>query len=257
MFLCEIEAIELAAGVLQHFKGIKVNDSFNHAIDKLLSAVDIKKSDKEEKLANAIQPEETTYMRGMEHFETLVSSIKKKIPVSFIHYSYKKKQFKSIIIHPYLLKESNKRWYLVGYSEAEDHRQIRSFGVDRIYDPILIDKEFIENRDTDLKNLYNDKIGINTIGKIGPEQPEEINLWVSNDMANYIKSMPLHKSQTYKEYRKMGEIIVTLKLVPTYELVALILSYGKHMELISPSWLRTEVVKELERSVSKYKKERF
>jgi predicted DNA-binding transcriptional regulator YafY len=253
----EIEAIELAAGVLQHFKGIKVNDSYNHAIDKLLSAVDIKKSDKEEKLANAIQPEETTYMRGMEHFETLVSSIKKKIPVSFIHYSYKKKQFKSIIIHPYLLKESNKRWYLVGYSEAEDHRQIRSFGVDRIYDPILIDKEFIENRDTDLKNLYNDKIGINTIGKIGPEQPEEINLWVSNDMANYIKSMPLHKSQTYKEYRKMGEIIVTLKLVPTYELVALILSYGKHMELISPSWLRTEVVKELERSVSKYKKERF
>jgi hypothetical protein len=29
------------------------------------------------------------------------------------------------------------------------------------------------------------------------------------------------------------------------------------MELISPSWLRTEIVKELERSVSKYKKERF
>jgi predicted DNA-binding transcriptional regulator YafY len=129
--------------------------------------------------------------------------------------------------------------------------------VDRIYDPILIDKEFIENRDTDLKNLYNDKIGINTIGKIGPEQAEEITLWVSNDMANYIKSMPLHKSQTYKEYRKIGEIIVTLKLVPTYELVSLILSYGKNMEIISPLWLRTEVVKELERSVSKYKKERF
>lgn len=28
----EIEAIELAAGILQHFKGIKVNDSYNHAI---------------------------------------------------------------------------------------------------------------------------------------------------------------------------------------------------------------------------------
>jgi len=44
----EIEAIEFAAGVLQHFKGIKVNDAYNHAIDKLLSSVDIKKSDKEE-----------------------------------------------------------------------------------------------------------------------------------------------------------------------------------------------------------------
>ena len=32
--LKEIEAIELAAGVLQHFKGIKVKDTFNHEIDK-------------------------------------------------------------------------------------------------------------------------------------------------------------------------------------------------------------------------------
>lgn len=43
--------------------------------DKLFSSVNIKKSDKEN-LANAIQPEETIYMRGMEHFDTLVSSIK-------------------------------------------------------------------------------------------------------------------------------------------------------------------------------------
>ena len=79
----EIEAIELAAGVLKQFQGIKVNDTFNHAIDKLFSSVNIKKTSKDEILINAIQPEETTYMRGMEYFETLVSSIKKKIPVSF------------------------------------------------------------------------------------------------------------------------------------------------------------------------------
>jgi predicted DNA-binding transcriptional regulator YafY len=121
----------------------------------------------------------------------------------------------------------------------------------------LIEKEFIENRDTDLKNLYNEKIGINTLSKTDTKQAEEIILWVSDDMANYIKSMPLHKSQSYKEYRTKGEIIVTLKLVPTYELIALILSYGKDMELISPKWLRTEIIKELERSVSKYKRERF
>ena len=127
----ESEAIELAASVLQQFKGIKVNDSYNHAIDKLYSSLNIKKSDKDKSLTNAIQPEETTYMQGMEHFENLVKSIKKKIPVSFIHYSYDKKLFKSIIIHPYLMKESNKRWYLVGYSE--EHKEVRYFGLDRIY----------------------------------------------------------------------------------------------------------------------------
>ncbi len=248
----EIEAIELAAGVLQHFKGIKVNDTFNQAIDKLLSSVDIKKTNQENKLTNAIQPEETTYMRGMEHFEIFVNSIKKRIPVSFIHYSYDKKLFKAINIHPYLMKESNKRWYLVGYSE--EHTEVRYFGLDRIYDPILIEKEFIENEGTDLRTLFDTKIGLNTIHDKEIETPEEVVLWVSRTMANYIKSMPLHKSQTIKEFGGHGELNVSLHLVPTYELVALILSYGKHMELIKPRWLRKEVENELDRSVNKYKK---
>ena len=248
----EIEAIELAAGVLQHFKGIKVNDSYNHAIDKLLSAVDIKKTDKEAHLANAIQPEETTYMRGMEHFESIVSSIRKKIPLSFIHYSYTKKLFKAIIIHPYLMKESNKRWYLVGYSE--EHEAVRYFGLDRIYDPVLIDKAFQENKNADLRRLFDNKIGLSTISKKVPEVPEQIVLRVSRNMANYIKSMPLHKSQTHEEANGYGDLFVQLQLVPTYELLSLILSYGKDMELLQPAWLRKEIEGVLDRSVFKYKK---
>lgn len=247
----EIEAIELAAGVLQHFKGIKVNDAYNHAIDKLLSAVDIKKSDKQENLANAIQPEDATYMRGMEHFETIVSSIKKKIPISFIHYSYTKKLFKAIIIHPYLMKESNKRWYLVGYSE--EHNNVRYFGLDRIYDPMMIDKEFIENQGGDLRSLFDNKIGLHTLKEDGNEQPENIKLWVSQTMANYIKSMPIHKTQTHEEYDGYGEIIVTVNLIPTFELLALVLSYGTHMELLSPNWLRKSIAKEINKSFLKYK----
>jgi predicted DNA-binding transcriptional regulator YafY len=241
----------LAAGVLKQFKGIKVNDTFNHAIDKLFSSVNIKKTSKDELLMNAIQPEETNYMCGMEYFETLVSSIRKKIPVSFVHYSYNKKLFKAIIIHPYLMKESNKRWYLVGFSE--EHNEVRYFGLDRIYDPVLIDKEFKENNGADLRTLFDHKIGLNTIYDKEVETPEEVTLWVSRTMANYIKSMPLHKSQTHKEHGGYGEILVTLHLVPTYELLAMVLSYGKQLELLKPKWLRNEIEKELERSFGKYK----
>lgn len=249
----ESEAIELAASVLQQFKGIKVNDSYNHAIDKLYSSLNIKKSDKDKSLTNAIQPEETTYMQGMEHFENLVKSIKKKTPVSFIHYSYDKKLFKSIIIHPYLMKESNKRWYLVGFSE--EHKEVRYFGLDRIYDPLLIDKEFKEHQGADLRSLFDTKIGLTNIhSKNNKQEPQEITLWVSRRMSNYIKSMPLHKSQTHQEYNGYGDIVVTVNLVPTFELIAMILSYGKHIELISPQWLRKEIEDELEASVLKYKR---
>lgn len=258
----EIEAIELAAGVLHHFKGIKVNDTYNHAVDKLFSSLDIKKSSKEESLAHAIQPEETTYMRGMEHFEILINSIKKKIPVSFIHYSYERKSFKTIIIHPYLLKESNKRWYLVGYSE--EHKEIRYFGLDRIYDPILIDKEFVSNNKNDLRNLFNNKIGINQIkfleknnfsltgDESASEKLEDIKIWVSKEMANYIKSMPLHASQVIREQDE-GDLIINLNLVPTLELISLILSYGQHMCVLKPNWLKEEIIKVLQNSAEQYK----
>jgi predicted DNA-binding transcriptional regulator YafY len=188
----------------------------------------------------------------MEHFESIVSSIRKKIPLSFIHYSYTKKLFKAIIIHPYLMKESNKRWYLVGYSE--EHEAVRYFGLDRIYDPVLIDKAFQENKNADLRRLFDNKIGLSTISKKVPEVPEQIVLRVSRTMANYIKSMPLHKSQTHEEANGYGDLFVQLQLVPTYELLSLILSYGKDMELLQPAWLRKEIEGVLDRSVFKYKK---
>jgi predicted DNA-binding transcriptional regulator YafY len=248
----EIEAIELAAGVLQHFKGIKINDTFNQAIDKLLSAVDIKKTTSDKNLTNAIQPEESTYMRGMEYFDTLIDSIKNKKPISFIYYSYDKKSFKAIIIHPYLLKESNKRWYLIGYSE--DHKEIRYFGIDRIYDPLIINKEYIEQNDSDLRDLFANKIGLSSIKKTDLKKPQEVVLWFSKTMANYIKSMPIHISQVINEYKGNGDILVTLNLVPTFELNSLIFSYGKHVELIKPQWLRKEIEKEFEQISIRYKR---
>jgi len=125
--------------------------------------------------------------------------------------------------------------------------------LDRIYDPILIDKEFIENQEGDLRNLFDNKIGLHDLRVNEKEQTEKIKLWVSRTMANYIKSMPIHKSQTHTEYGGYGEIIVTMTLIPTYELLALILSYGKHMELLSPKWLRKEIEIELDKSIFKYK----
>lgn len=118
----------------------------------------------------------------------------------------------------------------------------------------MIDKEFKENKGSDLRTLFDNKIGLSTIQVKNIGIPEKVTLWVSKEMANYFKSMPLHKSQTHIEYDGYGAILISLQLVPTYELLALVLSYGKHMELITPKWLRKEIERELERSIFKYKR---
>ena len=218
----EIETIELAIGILKHFKGLKMNHSFDEAIEKLLSSVNLKKTDKDINLKNAILPEEVSEMRGMEHFEKILDAIKNKTALSFIHYSYLKKTFNAVFIHPYLLKESNKRWYLVGYSEH--HEEIRYFGLDRIYDPVPVVRDFISNPNEHLNDEFKNKIGLKTIKGITEHNPQVIKIKVSREMSNYLKSLPLHASQKYSETDGFGEIILELQLVPTAELISLILS---------------------------------
>ncbi len=248
----EIETIELAAGIIQHFKGYRLGETFSEAINKLFSALDIEKSKSDENLKNAIQAEESTYMSGLENFDIFVRCIRQKLPVSFIHYSYQNKDFKAIIIHPYLLKESQKRWYLVGYSEG--HGKLRIFGLDRIYDPIVLNKTFRQKDENELHQLFQDRYGINTIDGHETGPAEEIEIMVSDQMSNYLKSMPIHTSQRLGEQFSRGHITILLRLIPTRELISLILSYGHHMVVLKPDWLRAEVQKEIKLMEVKNKK---
>jgi len=243
----EIEAIEFATGLLKNFQGIKVNDAYNTAVDKIFTSIKAKTSDKDKTLVHAIQLEETTHLRGIEDLDKYIYCIKEKIPISFVHYSFSKKTYKANIIHPYLLKESNKRWYLVGYSE--EHKELRNFGIDRIYEPVMLDLKFIDHSGGDLRELYKNKIGLSPLES---GKPETITLWVSDVFSKYILSMPLHESQTVTEHIEDGSIRITMNLVPTYELISKVLSYGEHMEVESPKWLIKEITTALNKTAKRY-----
>lgn len=245
-----LEIIEVAAGVLKRFKGIMASDSFNQTLNHLYASLNMERTAQSKELGNIILPQDTTYLRGMESFDIFVSAIRNKRPISFVHYSYQSQIFKANIIHPYLLKESNNRWYLVGYSE--EHKELRYFGIDRIYDPLIINKRFIENKDGDLTTLFSNKIGLNTVRGRDAYKHENIKIWISRNLSNYFKSMPIHHTQKIDEPDGNGDIIISLELVPTYELISLVLSYGTNAELLEPKWLRKEIEKELKHTTSKY-----
>ncbi|MFN6037824.1 MAG: hypothetical protein ACK452_05105, partial [Bacteroidota bacterium] len=82
-----LEQIEIAAGVLQRFKGVMSSDSFNQTLNHLYASLNIERSSSEKKLSNAILPKDTTYLRGMENFDLMCEAIKRKLPINFIHYS--------------------------------------------------------------------------------------------------------------------------------------------------------------------------
>ena len=247
----ELQAIDLATDFLTQFRGASIHSAFNQAIDKLLTSINIEKNK-----ALTILPEENKYIQGMEYFETLVKAIKQKKPVSFCYYSFPKQSFNSVLVHPYLLKESGKRWYLIAYPGNKEKnigpKDLRYYGLDRMYNPVLLNTPFIDHHQTDLFQLFEESIGFFP-ADTQKENAEDVLLKVSNTMAPYLESLPLHKSQQIIQKEYTGEIVIKLHLVPTLELISAILSQGKEMEIIQPDWLRNKIKEDLKAAIEKYK----
>ena len=68
----------------------------------------------------------------------------------------------------------------------------------------------------------------------------------------YIETKPLHGSQKTKEKNEKHSI-VTLDLIPNYELEALIFSYGDNIQVIEPNELRAKIAGRVSNLFEKYK----
>lgn len=231
----DINSIKEAMELLQNIGGERVGDRFSYAIDKVLTSFKETFPEGNTK-RKIIQTDYVPAARGFENFDLLFSACKNKCPVSFVHYSYKNRAFKSVLLHPVMLKEFENRWYVVGHSE--NHDAFRTFGFDRIYQPLLLKRKFIASDQVDIDRYCNNLYGVYPI----EAQPlQEICFRTSPIVTNYFEAYPIHKSQTaYK--LDSGGCEFYLELVPTIELVRLFRSYGKELKVVYPLWLTGLVI---------------
>ena len=81
---------------------------------------------------------------------------------------------------------------------------------------------------------FDDVIGVT----LTDEKPEKIVLRFSAKQYPYIKSKPIHGSM---KMVSDDEGIVSINVIPNYELEALIGSFSNDVEVISPQWLREKI----------------
>src|SRR5687768_3500329 len=73
-----------------------------------------------------------------------------------------------------------------------------------------------------------------TIGvTINPAGVKDIRLWVSPLQSNYLKTQHLHATQTIISEDATG-MIITLQLMPNYELLQTLLAFGPEVKVIEP-----------------------
>ena len=230
----DIDTIKASIELLQSIGGSRVSVKFKQAIDKILSTYreEFPDTDISRKL---IQTDYVNGSRGFKNFDLLFTSCKNKIPISFVHYSFQKREYKSVVVHPILLKEFDNRWYLIGFSEF--HNALRTFGFDRIYDPIELKRKYITIDQSEIDSYCNAIYGVYPY----ENQSKQLVVFRTTPLiTNYFESYPLHESQQAKK-SQTGFCLFTIDVVPSVELVRVLRSYGNEIKVISPSWLASEV----------------
>ncbi|WP_281753553.1 helix-turn-helix transcriptional regulator, partial [Neptunitalea chrysea] len=179
----------------------------------------------------------------------LYMAIQKQLVLVLTYQSFKAKRANDIVFHPYLLKEFNNRWFLVGYKNKR--KKLGTLALDRI---IKIDYDFTipyHLVDFNTEQYYKNVIGI-TVNE--GEPPQQITLWIDKSNAPYVITKPLHSSQVLKEQLADGSIYITITVQFNYELERLILGFGEAIKVISPNRFRNRIAKKIETANSYYQK---
>lgn len=179
-----------------------------------------------------------------------------------LHYSKFLESGNELIVnlYPYLLKEYNRRWFLI--AAAEDDGKMLCFGLDRISRILpLPSHEYVEY-EGDINERFEDVIGVT----VYEEEPiQSIFFWVSERSMDYVATKPLHDSQMNvtgqkeEKWRTMypmlsGGRIFKIECKFNYELIRELASFGKELLVLSPEKIQEIVCKRISEMNEEYSK---
>ena len=189
--------------------------------------------------------EKAPEIKGHKYFAPLVEAIENKqvLRLYYLPFYEDKPYFNEV--HPYLLKEHESRWYLVGLNAFKG--KIRTYALDRIRD-LQVDA----GSDYSLPAFNTEAYFKYAIGIIAPEGvPPLIKLSVQKTQAQYLITRPWHDSQNILEENE-EQVIFSFRVHPTYEFRSLVLSLGKDGTILEPVSLKEEMKQELEDMLRHY-----
>lgn len=184
-------------------------------------------------------------LKGIQHFDTILKCIKNTFVITFDHINYSANTSKPYVLHPYLLKEYKKRWYVIGRVDGTDN--IRTFGIDRLENFKPTTTTFKREDKLNPKPYFKDIVGLTySKGEI-----EEITVKTTITQAKYLISQPLHHSQ--KIVSELSDSFTfQYHLIPNYEFKEQIFMLSNNIEVLKPQWLREEIKNTIEKTLKKY-----
>jgi len=225
------------------------NDQQSDLNDRMLESIDMINSLKMVSDLTQYMIFEKRKAMGTHHFHGLLHAIKNRIVISLRHQKYAQDEPGSRLAEPLALKESKGRWYLLARDTAD--RRLKTFGLDRILDFEITARRFDYPAGLNVNEIFRDCFGV-----INPDDSAPANIVLSfrREQGKYIKSYPLHESQTILEDNEK-ELRIRLHLHITHDLIMEILSYGEMVLVLQPKKLRTKISSIYSAAMERYLRE--
>jgi len=243
----DIGAIYFATTVLDQFREINIFSQYNHAVDKIMEAVNLSRMMNGHEAENILQIEKVSFQKGQELLGIILKAIQSRKQITFDYTTFDRKNSKSHRVHPYLLKEYRHRWYLVG---KHDRRQIiLTYGLDRINHLIITPDDATPHPDFDPEAYFKYAIGITTY----EGDPVKIKLSFTPIQGEYIKSQPIHHTQKIL-LDNDEEFQIEIEVFPSIELRMLLLGFGPSVKVLEPHWFAAELCHSMRETLERYAK---
>ncbi|MFK7002014.1 helix-turn-helix transcriptional regulator [Flavobacterium oreochromis] len=239
----DINVLTETVSMLKQFKDFSLFNDVSDILQRLEDKIYAEKTHTQP----IIHLDKNENLKGLHFLDEIYQAIVKKVVLKICYKSFKSRNENNFLFHPFILKEYNNRWFVIG--KKKESQPITNLALDRIisidydFQTPYLDEEF--NADA----YYKYTVGVTVNNGL---QPQKIELKVNAEHAPYVMTKPLHQSQSLIQRNQDGSAIIHLFLIENFEFERIILGFGNGIEILKPEHLRKRMQYLLEKALKNY-----
>lgn len=243
----DINLLEEALGLIQSAPYFELDQGLSTLANRIAERLNLKRTPSE---LPAVVFSHSQKVQGQQWISLLYNAVIQKQCMVLTYQPFVEPAERQVI-SPYLLREYNRRWFLIGHSHK--YQKIRTYALDRIQeaDEYLLEDFYLQpgfNPTTYFEPVIG--VSIPEKGKV-----EELLIRTTPLRARYLSTKPMHHSQRLVGATE-NHSIFAIRVIPNIELERLLLSLGEEAVVLQPDWLRQRIADRLKHAAINYGEEK-
>ena len=241
----EIIALIFIEGIVSPLEDTPYKEAFQKTLNRIRTVIPEPMQEFLEKATYYPHHRGQKALISPEVLETAHRAIRERKVCNITYCAITTGQTKTYPITPLGFSYYHNGYYLLCRNPNYDN--LLTLAAERIEDLEITSQTFEPPDDLDIESRIQQAFGITL------EDPIDVKIRFSAWQARYIKQRTWHPSQKIKKLDN-GEIILSFKASGSYEIKSWILSHGADAEVLEPASLREEIIEELKKNLTFYKK---